>query len=1642
MARSAKRDPSRNDSKALKTRLRRLEAECEKLRAELGKPDAADAKPGVAGRPATAPSAQDDRSAAFHRQIAGILDMSADAIISIDDKGLVWRFNRGAEDIFGYRASEIIGRPLDILIPKRFRRKHRGNLASFGKSRKASRLMNERGEIYGLRKDGGEFPGEASIARLDMPGRPIFTVILRDISDRRKAEEALRANEALLNSVIENLPAAAHIKSVDGRYIMVNREYERLFGLSGPALKGRTIEEMYPAQVVDQAVEHDRLVLEGMKTMEREFVIGEGPDTRYFLTIKTPVLDADGKAAAILCVETEITERKRADMALRERESQLTQAQRMAKLGDFVWDDVADQCLHCSDELAGLFGMSAAEFIEQRGTHEKFISFVHPDDREPIERSVAEAIEKKIPYDIEFRCYGADGELIHLRETGEPMLYDEGRQIRTFGTMQDITSIRETEEALRKSESELRQAQRQARIGTFIWDEINNVCLHCSDELARLIGTTPEEFLAQRGTMDTFMAFVVEEDRPMVYENLKSEAEHGATYDIEYRCRDADGEIHYFREIGKPITDDDGARVRTFGTIQDVTDIRRTQEALRQSEQQLRTIADNLPAFIAYTDKDERLLFANRTAGEWYADEPENIVGKKASEILGEETYKKIKPRFDEVLSGKNVRVEEYRLFPDGEERYVDAANIPDFDDRGEVRGWFSLIQDIAERKRAEDVAKRNMHSAELRHRIATAANAASGVEEAFQVCIDEICGHAGWPIGHVFRQTDDNPDEFVSADIWHLDDPEKHRSFYEATREARFAPGEGLPGRVAVAGEPCWIEDIESDPNCTGSKRVTDLTVRSAFAFPVIVDGKPAAVLEFFTDTPQPADGLLMDVAAQAGNILGRVIERRRAEQALRDSEQQIRMIADNLPVSIAYVDKDRRFRFVNRTAEKWYARPAADIVGQKATTVVEKGSAEKLWPHVRKALAGTAARFEETRTFSDGVRRIVDSTYIPDIGENGDVRGFFALVQDITERKAAEQALRDSESLTRLVTDNLPVFIAYADKDERYRFINKTAERWYNLAAADVAGKTILEVIGADAYAGIRPHIHAALAGEGVQFEVRRDFPDGSEKVIDVTYVPDFDEQNQVRGLFALINDITERQKASEALRDSEERFRAMIENSPSAVFLKDLDGRYRLANKRYSEWIGVPVADMLGKTPRQFLPRKDYVDEYEALDQEVLENLQPVQRTQKAIFPDGSIHSLEAVKFPVYDSEGRLTGVGGFLTDITDRLQAEEQLRQAQKMEAVGKLTGGVAHDFNNLLAVILGNAELLREEHGAGDPAIEAVTNATRRGAELTQRLLSFSRQLPLQPAAVGVGALVDGMADMLRRTLGEKVEIETRAEGEPWQAQADPGQLENAILNIALNAHHAMPDGGKLRIETENVTIGKNSTQYGDDAAPGEFVKLFVSDTGRGMTADVLARVFEPFFTTKEVGEGSGLGLSMVYGFARQSGGFVTVDSVENQGTVVCLYLPRARGRKPMKARRPAGANMQGHGESVLVVEDDPDVRKLTVALLKSLGYKVLEAEDGETAEQVLARDCDLDLLLSDVVLPGNLSGLDIADMALKRRPDLKILFMSGYAEDVLRRQESDPDNTPRHDLLTKPFSRADLSRKVRETLESSRAAAG
>ncbi|MFL1514079.1 PAS domain-containing hybrid sensor histidine kinase/response regulator [Pseudomonas prosekii] len=557
-----------------------------------------------------------------------------------------------------------------------------------------------------------------------------------------------------------------------------------------------------------------------------------------------------------------------------------------------------------------------------------------------------------------------------------------------------------------------------------------------------------------------------------------------------------------------------------------------------------------------------------------------------------------------------------------------------------------------------------------------------------------------------------------------------------------------------------------------------------------------------------------------------------------------------------------------------------------------------------------------------------------------------FLGAALDLTERKNTEQALRQSQTELQLIINAMPILISYVDRDQRFRLNNAAYLDWYGLTPQELFGKTIEEVLGEHAYQLRAEYIKEALAGKSCSFSIDTKHRDGSIRSALMNYLPRHGADGAVNGFYIFVIDESERKVTEEALRN---------------------------LNETLEERVGA--------------------------------------RTQQ-----------------LAEANQRLQN------EMVERERAEDALRHAQKMEAVGQLTGGIAHDFNNMLTGIIGSLDLMQRYIADGRAAevgrfMEAAVSSANRAAALTHRLLAFSRRQSLDRKPLNANELIESLEDLLTRTKGDHIELHLKLAADVWPVSTDVSQLENALLNLVINARDAMPDGGRLLIETANVYLDGSDLLSLESVKAGDYLMIAVSDNGTGMSPSVLAKAFDPFFTTKPIGQGTGLGLSMIYGFAQQSGGHASLDSVPDQGTCVRLYLPRLHLGTPQDVLlADSGAAPSAiEGETVVLVEDDPAVRMLVLNLLNELGYHAHEAEDARAALPLLESDLRVDLLVTDVGLPG-MNGRQLAEIARQHRPDLKVLFMTGYAEKAAERQGFLDEGM---DMVAKPFSIEVLANKIR-----------
>ncbi len=611
----------------------------------------------------------------------------------------------------------------------------------------------------------------------------------------------------------------------------------------------------------------------------------------------------------------------------------------------------------------------------------------------------------------------------------------------------------------------------------------------------------------------------------------------------------------------------------------------------------------------------------------------------------------------------------------------------------------------------------------------------------------------------------------------------------------------------------------------------------------------------------------------------------------------------------------------------------------------------------------------------------------------------------------------------------------------------------------------------VWADVWSDISPLVDKALTGEASFFENLQLVTDrkgyDEHAWFTFSYSPVRDESGAIAGMFCSTYESTERVQTERALRDERERMSQMFAQAPTFMaMLRGPEHRFELTNPGYDKLIG--HREVLGRTVAEALP--------DAVEQGFLDLLDGVFTSGDAFTARGMLYAVQAepggaiddryvdfVYQPIRDATGAVVGVFVEGADVTDRktlerdlqslnadleqrvrdrtqelIEAQEALRQAQKMEAVGQLTGGIAHDFNNLLQGITGSLEIVQRRVAQGrvselDRFITGATTAANRAASLTHRLLAFSRRQPLDPRPVKVNPLVASLEDLLRRTTGEQIELEMVLAGGLWTTLCDPNQLENSLLNLVINARDAMPHGGKLTIETCNAHLDDHFAASQRDVRPGHYVCICVSDTGTGMSADTIAKAFEPFFTTKPIGQGTGLGLSMIYGFARQSEGYARIYSELGQGTTIKLYLPRHYGEAGQDEALPGltQEHVTDAGEIVLVVEDDSVVRALIVEVLGELGYQAIEAHDGPAGLERLRTMERVDLLVTDIGLPG-LNGRQVADAGRALRPDLRVLFMTGYAENAAL---ASGFLEPGMSMITKPFAMEALATQIRTMIE-------
>ena len=969
----------------------------------------------------------------------------------------------------------------------------------------------------------------------------------------------------------------------------------------------------------------------------------------------------------------------------------------------------------------------------------------------------------------------------------------------------------------------------------------------------------------------------------------------------------------------------------------------------------------------------------------------EKLYGYSAGEVLGQPISVLAPPeRAEEVTQilarlKRGERLEHFesvRVRKDGSLVDVSLSIFPVTDSRGEVTGIASIARDVTERKRADQ----ELHESEERYRSLVEAapdviytvSAEDGSLTSLNPAFETLTGwsRAEW-LGKPF------------VGMVHPDDlPVAVERFQKALRGEMHPPREL---RVLCKSGEYLVGE--------------------------------------FTSTQQVKDGKVVGQLAIARDIT----DRKRAEEALIEERYLLHTLMDNLPDAVYFKDRESHFTRINKADVKLFGLSGpAQAVGKTDFDFFTTEHAQEAYNDEQQIIrtGQPVVGKEEMETWPDGHVTWASTTKMPLRDAKGNIIGTFGVSRDVTERKRAEGELRASETRYRRLFEAARdgIFILDADSWE-IRDVNPFLLNLLGFSRAELLGRKLWEIGPLRDVLLSKVDFEELQTREFIRYE-NLPLETREGKHVEVEFVSNVYISGDRKVIQCNIRDITERKRAEA----EHVRLVTAIEQSAEAVLMTNTEGEIQYVNPAFTRITGYSRDEVLGQNPRILKSGKQDPAFYQQLWATILKGEiwhgELINRRK-----DGSLYSEQMSIAPVRSAGGEVTYFIATKQDVTEHKKLEQQLIQAQKMEAVGRLAGGVAHDFNNLLTIINGYAQLLIEPISPQDPRrghLKEILTAGERAASLTRQLLAFSRRQVLEPRVLNLNSVLADVAKMLRRLIGEDVELVSTLKPDLGRVKVDPGQIEQVIMNLAVNARDAMPQGGKLFVETSNVEIDANYARSHSPMMPGKYVMVAVSDTGCGMDLETQAHLFEPFFTTKEKGHGTGLGLATVYGIVKQSGGFIWVYSVPGRGSTFKIYLPVVEEALPTAEPAEVPAELAKGSETVLVVEDEGGVRSLVCEALASHGYKVLEAAGAASALEISEKYTEpIHLLLTDVVMPQT-GGKELAKGFSTLHPETKVLYMSGYTDDAIVRHGILERGTS---FLQKPFQPRALLLKIREVLK-------
>jgi PAS domain S-box-containing protein len=1401
----------------------------------------------------------------------------------------------------------------------------------------------------------------------------------QETEKREQSEAGLERSNSLLNAALESTADGILVVDEHGKVACFNQKFLQVWQI--PAVLAASLDDQRLLQhVVTQLAEPDLFLAKVQELYHQPQAESwdelKFRDGRFFERYSKPQRIGDNVVGRVWSFR-DISERKQGEAALRESEEHFRLLWTQSVDGIRVTDG-AGIVVMANPAYCRMMGRPS-EAVEGHSMSDVYLA----ENRAKIQADHQKNfISRGVKPRVETQVTLWNGENLWL-DVSNSFMKQSSSQPLLLGLFRNITERKQAEERLRQSQERYVLTERAVADGMWEWDILTGEDIF-SPRWKGILGYRDDELTNHKST---FLQLIHPNDRAAVDAVTRGHLEQGKPYALELRLRRKDGSYRWIFTRGEAVRDASGQPVRMFGATTDITERKQADAALGKSEEKLRRIFANAPVGIFQSTVDQ-LLFVNPAMATMFGYEsPAEMVAGATSPAAFYVHPEQRRQMISEALASGTYtqgEVEEYRkdgsIFVTSTQLRVVRSDI------GEIQYIEGFIQDITARKAAETALQLSEFS--VNH--ASLATFWIAPDARIVRTNAAACAQLGYTEAELLQLAITDLDPDFPAERWpeHWQQLRDRKKMCFETRHRR-KDGHIFPVEVDLN----WFEFGGQEYNFAFTR---DLTQRKQLESQ---QTQLAAIVQYSDD------------AIISKSLTGLITS-------------------------------------WNRGAEKIFGYSAAEAVGQPLLMLfpaeLQHEEADNIARIMRRE---TVENFASKRIRKDGRIIYISATISPLKDASGKIIGASKIARDITERKQALMALEESQLLYESLVMQLPIGIFQKDQAGRYVFVNPEFCRINGRPAESFLGKTVLELDANEranqngststakyATAGDEHFRQIMQTGKPIQVDEDYDLADGTRRHLSAMKFPILKADGQIGGVQAVIVDVTERKRADEA----HARLATVVEQALESIVVTDIKGKITYVNPAFERISGYTAAEVIGQTPRILKSGQHDAEFYQKLWAVLLHGEvwsgHFVNRRK-----DGKLYEEDATISPILDATGRVINYMAVKRDTTREVQLENQLRQSQKMEAIGQLAGGVAHDFNNILASTLMQVELLTGAPTAAEvqEGIEQIRADANRAANLTRQMLLFSRRQVMQPRVLDLNELITNLVKMLQRIIGEDVQLHLHLHSAELLTRADAGMLDQVLMNLVINARDAMPGGGQLRIETMAKTVTGDDALLHAEAIPGRYVCFSVTDSGGGISPEILPQIFEPFFTTKAAGKGTGLGLATVYGIVKQHQGWIQMVNRPGQGVTFQIFLPVINMPAEAAANDTQFRSRRGT-ETILLVEDEAGLLTVTQKILERQGYRVLSAANGHQALQHWqAQHASIALLLTDMVMPGGMSGQELARQLQHEKPGLKVAFTSGYSATIAGQEfRLGVDEA----FLQKPYEADQLLKTVRASLDGKRVA--